>query len=615
MMGATIDHTIHLTELSEEICRSLFYHIAFFDGERKESKMFEEVGNEIVKKCKGLPLAAKTLGSLIRSKKTIQQWQDVLNNKIWELQEVEQQVFQPLLLSYYDLEPPTKRCLLYCATFPKDYVFHKDELIELWMSQDYLNVRGNKGNKTIGQMYFENLVMRSFFQDFVEDDDGNIIRCKMHDIVHDFVLYLTKEECFSVIVKGGNERRELPGDEVRHLTLLFAPEGPFPVYFLNSKSLRTLTSFVSKLTSIGVEAFSQLKCLRTLNLSGNYINEVPKEIGGLIHLRYLDLSNNYKLKELPDSLCDLYNLQTLRLTGCRQLVKLPKEEAMRKLTNLKHLYVEGSCDLKSKGISRLRNLKTLDVFHVHRGDDSEGLRLEDLEKLHQLEGTVSIRNLRYVKDASEAAKAMLNVKHNLLHLELDLACRGCEYDNYEERKHDGEIVNALQPHPELESLRIQEYYAKTLCPEWLMSLHKLTRLALVECIHCEVFPPLGKLPSLESLEITWMEKVKKVGVEFLASAILFPKLKKLVFDDMRAWEEWGGVAGWTDDSQIKIMPSLNYLQFEKVPDLKTLPDFLRKTPLQHLVIKYNCPYLKRIVEQRSGKEWAKISHIPNIQIR
>ncbi|KAK9944763.1 hypothetical protein M0R45_010313 [Rubus argutus] len=61
------------------------------------------------------------------------------------------------------------------------------------------------------------------------------------------------------------------------------------------------------------------------------------------------------------------------------------------------------------------------------------------------------------------------------------------------------------------------------------------------------------------------------------------------------------------------MPSLNYLQFQNIPKLKTLPDFLRKTPLQHLVIKYDCPHLKGIVKQRSGEEWAKISHVPNIQ--
>ncbi|KAL6144975.1 hypothetical protein ACLB2K_055664 [Fragaria x ananassa] len=176
----------------------------------------------------------------------------------------------------------------------------------------------------------------------------------------DFVQYLTKDECFSMVVKGGNERMEFPGDEVCHLSLMFAPKGPFPVSFLNCKSLCTLTAFEPKLTSIEAELISQLKSLRSLNLSENSIIEVPKEIGGLIHLRYMDLSENYQLKELPDSLGDLYNLQTLRLVGCSELVKLLDEEVMKKLTKLKHLYVDGCRRLKSKGIRGLTGMQKLD---------------------------------------------------------------------------------------------------------------------------------------------------------------------------------------------------------------------------------------------------------------
>ncbi|PRQ50290.1 putative P-loop containing nucleoside triphosphate hydrolase, leucine-rich repeat domain, L [Rosa chinensis] len=479
-MGATSDHTIHLKELGDEICRSLFYHIAFFYGERKEPKRFEDIGNKIVKRCKGLPLAAKTLGSLLRYKDTVQQWVDVLNSKIWEFEEVEQQVFQPLLLSYYDLEPLSKRCLLYCATFPKDHKIVKDELIELWMSQDYLRSKGgNKEDKIVGQRCFENLVLRSFFQDFKKDYEGNIESCKMHDIVHDFVQYLTKGECFSMVVKGANERMELPGDEVRHLSLMFAPEGPFPVSSLNCKSLRTLTAFESKLTRIGFELISQSKSLRTLNLSKNSIREVPKEIGGLIHLRYLDLSHNSKLKELPDSLGDLYNLQTLRLVKCEQLVKFPDEEVMRKLTKLKHLYVEDSPRLKSKGIGRLTGLQKLDVFHLngYKGEDKEGtLKLQDLKNLNQLEGSLSIAHLESMEDASEGVKACLSEKHLLHHLRLDFLCLQCRKWPREEGRgqNDREILNGLQPHGGLESLGIWHYQlATSLCPNWILSLHNL----------------------------------------------------------------------------------------------------------------------------------------------
>ncbi|CAL9010706.1 unnamed protein product, partial [Prunus brigantina] len=101
--------------LSEQNCLSLFNHLAFWD--RKRDDALEKIGEKIVKKCKGLPLAAKTLGSLMRFKKTRREWLNVLKSKIWELEEVEQKVFQPLLLSYYDLTSVTKRCLLYCGVF------------------------------------------------------------------------------------------------------------------------------------------------------------------------------------------------------------------------------------------------------------------------------------------------------------------------------------------------------------------------------------------------------------------------------------------------------------------------------------------------------------------
>ncbi|XP_040369372.1 putative disease resistance protein RGA3 [Rosa chinensis] len=583
-LGATSDRTIHLKELGEENCRSLFYHIAFFDGGRKESKKFEDIGNEIVKKCKGLPLAARTLGSLMRCKKTVQQWVDVLNN----------------------------------------YRIVKDELIELWMSQDYLEVKGgNQEKKIVGQWCFENLVMQSFFKDIEEDLEGNIRSCKMHDIVHDFLQYLTKDECFSMVVKGANERMELPGDEVRHLSLMFAPKGPFPVSFLNCKSLRTLTTFESELTSYTNELISQSKSLRTLNLSKNSILEVPKEIGGLIHLRYLDLSHNRELKELPDSLCDLYNLQTLRLVKCCELVKFPDEEAMRKLTKLKHLYVEGSPHVKSKGIRSLTGLQKLDVFHLngYKGADKEGtLKLQDLKNLNQLEGSLSIAHLESVEDASEGVKACLSEKHLLHHLKLDFAC----FDGWHvpERKgtghNDREILNALQPHGDLESLSIISGLAtcfSCLCPNWILSLHKLTRLELQYFRNCELLSgPFGRLPSLESFAVGGMGKVKKVGVEFLgldssssSCLTLFPKLKNLEFAEMPRWEQWEGVGGYFQNN-ITIMPSLSRLRFYRCSKLGTLPDFLHKTPLQSVTVEHS-PFLT----PKTSEEWAKISHSPHIQ--
>ncbi|GAA0151383.1 antimicrobial response protein [Lithospermum erythrorhizon] len=48
----------------------------------------KEIGMEIAKKCNGLPLAAMTLGGLLLSKDTIEEWKLVLSSELWEMEEI-----------------------------------------------------------------------------------------------------------------------------------------------------------------------------------------------------------------------------------------------------------------------------------------------------------------------------------------------------------------------------------------------------------------------------------------------------------------------------------------------------------------------------------------------
>ncbi|KAL6297070.1 hypothetical protein ACE6H2_005212 [Prunus campanulata] len=622
MMGETNDHMINLNKLNDQDCLELFRRIAFFDKEKDESKLFvEDIKNKIAKKVDGLPLAAKTLASLMRYKKTRNEWVAVLEGKMWELEEVEQQVFQSLLLSYYDLTPAVRRCLLFCAVFPKDYKFDKNELIECWMSQEYLSMKGDREKeRMIGQQYFDNLVMRSFFQDFFKDSvNDDISTCKMHDIVHDFVQFLTKNECFIMeVAESCNEKNMVVNNKVLHLNIMSTYNDSFPVSIYNCKGLRTLVISTSKLPPLPSDSFSKLKSIRTLKLNDNSIKEVPESIGGLVHLRYLDLSENEELKELPDSMGNLFNLETLSLICCWELRKLPL--SIRKLVNLKHLYIEGCLNLKvPKEIGRLRNLQILDYLYLQDGgEDDEGIfKLGDLGNLEQLQGSLWIKNLKSAKDASEAKNAELGKKKNLLHLTLYF---GHDYVRDLEIAKDEEILNDFQVHTNLESLAIYSYHSNTLCPSWMMSCHNLRKLKFSHLPFCGVLAPLGKLPSLEYIEIYKMKSVKKVGVEFLGitgetpQTLIksFPKLKQLQFMDMEQWEEWEGVE--EEDSKITIMPYLLKLEIYNCGQLKALPNFLWKTPLRELSITKDCSNLAQGFETRRGTEWAKASQVQNIDI-
>jgi len=119
------DHRINIEKLSDEICRSIFNHVAFQERSEDERERLTDIGDKIANKCKGLPLAAKVLGGLMQSKITREEWERVLSSELWGLDEVdrdqvERGIFIPLLLSYYDLPSVVRRCFLYCAMFPKD---------------------------------------------------------------------------------------------------------------------------------------------------------------------------------------------------------------------------------------------------------------------------------------------------------------------------------------------------------------------------------------------------------------------------------------------------------------------------------------------------------------
>ncbi|KAA8541620.1 hypothetical protein F0562_022772 [Nyssa sinensis] len=447
-----------------------------------------------------------------------------------------------------------------------------------------------------GREYLENLVMRSFFQDIEKDKEGgNIVRFKMHDIVHDFAQFLTKKECFILKVDSGIEPR-LDSETIRHLTLIRAEEAPFPVPIANTDKLHTfwVQSFydcppiVSERGGVPSDLFHHLTCLRALDLSRNRLYELPREVGKLIILKYLNLSHN-PLWELPETVCDLFNLQTLKLVACDHLSKLP--EGMGKLINLRHLEIDRTERLKMlpKGIGRLSALRTLSKFFAGSSGDSEATacKLGDLKNLNYLRGKLKIEGLGYVADAIEAEEAELKNKQHLLDLCLDF-CSLVQVEGVTS------VFEVLQLHPNLHYLQIKGY-GGTKFPNWMLSLINLRKLQLQKCQNCERLPPLGRLPSLESLHIEDMDRLKSVSLEFLgigncndggdnsaltndstnsgtrasSSVVMaFPKLKKLKFVSMRGWEEWNVFN--TRGEDIKIMPCLRCLKLSNCDKLEFL---------------------------------------------
>ena len=138
--------------------------------------------------------------------------------------------------------------------------------------------------------------------------------------------------------------------------------------------------------------FLSFRSLLALDLQRLDIRELPKSIGKLTLLKYLDLSRNKNLITLPDSITGLRNLQTLKLKWCRNLKKLPR--GIRKLVNLRHLD-NSFCDELShmpRGLGQLTCLQTLS-FIVSNDPPSIFNHvggLGELNRLNNLRGTLDI---------------------------------------------------------------------------------------------------------------------------------------------------------------------------------------------------------------------------------
>jgi hypothetical protein len=81
MMGTLPSYI--LEGLSLDSCISLFLKWAFKEGEEEKYPNLVDIGKEIVKKCRGVPLAVKTSGSSLFSKLDLNKWIFVRDSELW----------------------------------------------------------------------------------------------------------------------------------------------------------------------------------------------------------------------------------------------------------------------------------------------------------------------------------------------------------------------------------------------------------------------------------------------------------------------------------------------------------------------------------------------------
>ncbi|XP_049387646.1 putative disease resistance RPP13-like protein 1 [Solanum stenotomum] len=529
MMGS---EAINMGTLSDEASWDLFKRHSLENRDPKEHPELEEIGKQIADKCKGLPLALKALAGVLRCKSEVDEWGDILRSEIWELPSCLNGILPALMLSYNDLPAHLKQCFAYCAIYPKDYQFRKDQVIHLWIANGLVHQLHS------GNQYFLELRSRSLFERVPESEwkpEGFL----MHDLVNDLAQIASSNLCIRLEENKGSHMLE----QCRHMSYSIGQDGDFEKLqsLLKSEQLRTLLPINIQLYYYNIQLskrvlhniLPRLTSLRALSLSHYEIVELPNDLFiELKLLRFLDISWT-KIKRLPDSICVLFNLETLLLSDCDYLEELPL--LMEKLMNLRHLDISNTCRLKMPlHLSKLKSLQVLMGAKFLLGS----LKMEDLGEVHNLYGSVSVLELQTVVDRREAVKAKLREKNHVDTLSLEWS----ESSSADNSQTERDILDELCPHKNIKEVKITGYRG-TNFSNWLADplFLKLVQLSIDNCKNCYSLPALGQLHCLKFLSIRGMHGITEVTEEFygsLSSKKPFNSLVELRFEDMPEWKQW-----------------------------------------------------------------------------
>ncbi|XP_057499611.1 disease resistance protein RPM1-like [Actinidia eriantha] len=589
-------HVHKLQPLPPEMAWDLFCKKAFeadFGGVCPPE--LTDLSQKILKRCEGLPLAIVTIGGVLSTKeKVTQQWQEFLDSLGSELgsNPLFTGIKRILSLSYFDLPYHLKLCYLYFGIFPEDFSMSRVRLIRLWIAEGLVQRKDCKTLEEVAEEYLTELIYRNLVQVSEVNVDGKARFCRVHDMMREIILLISKDFGFCDILSKDNPGFEsLDRLEPRRLSIHNSEDKVLES--ITGSRIRSIFSFNANVlpeSFVGI-LFLNLKLLKTLDFENAPLHYIPEEVGNLFHLRYLSLRDT-KIKVLPKSIGKLQNLLTLDLK--RSLVsELPVEiNRLHKLRNLLVYYllekIEPGFEPRDgvrihEGFGRLEAMQKLYYVKANHGP----WLFEDLRKLTQLR-KLGVQNLKI-----EDGKALCTAIEKMNHLE-SLDVESLSRDEILDLQH---IACAPQ---NLRRLYLQGRLEKF--PVWISKLANLVRVSfrwskLTE----DPLPFLQALPRLLDLKLSdaydgellhfregGFQKLKFLDLEYLNA------LNLVIIDN-------------------GALPLLQELRIGPIPQLKEVPSGIQHLRKLTNLTFYDMTYefeLTMLLEE--GQDYKVVEHIPTV---
>ncbi|KAL5716144.1 hypothetical protein ACHQM5_017873 [Ranunculus cassubicifolius] len=453
-MGATLFHQAR--KLDENESWSLFYRTVYPSKQILElDSEIEILGKEIVEKCDGVPLAIKIIAGLLSAKTdSWEYWKEISKDFCQEL-ENSTSVSSSLQVSYNNLPAMLKPCFLSFSIYPEDAEISAEQLVYWWVGEGFCHENDNKTAIEVGFQSLSELVKRCLV-DVVERTgfDRRVYTCKMHDMVRQFVIKMSKLANFSRF-DGGN--RHILDVNSRHLG--YTKE--MDVTSLNGKSRLCALLLVENCPfshqDTGLDTCDTIQVLDLSKMKEDSImsKDLLRWIKSQKNLAYLNLQRVSDLKKLPGWIRRRQNLKILVFRDCKNLNRLPL--SVTKLQNLVVLDVE-KCPRATfpMGLKTLSKLQVLSGFKLKtKGKDDASLHeLINLRELRTLNIMIRMDDQSvYDEDDVNALVKLIQVK--ILSLEIE----GGGFIS-------SRVFDKLVPPPSIQELYLKFFYGDV-APIWI----------------------------------------------------------------------------------------------------------------------------------------------------
>ncbi|CAD6266993.1 unnamed protein product [Miscanthus lutarioriparius] len=495
------DHSIYLQGLDSEPFEELLLHIIFGDDDqsRKDHIFVLEIGFKIAGRLKGSPLAAKAVGRLLKTQLDLVHWTRVLESKQWEHSNGKNDIMPALKLSFDYLRPQLQQCFSYCALFPQDYRFEREELINFWIGQEALHYSPHGGSKRvedIGLSHLTELVNYGFLEDEGEKDGRTCYI--IHDLLHELARKVSSLECLFIHTQSQVNSLQIP-TSIRHLSINIDDTSVNNrltqkncVEDINTLHTRLKVEKLQTLMIFGIhhgcfvkafgDLFREAKALRVIFLSkASYdVEYLLCNFYSLLHLRYLRIERSPLYKgRFPNQISRFYHMMVLDAKHC-DIIDLPRD--VSNLVKLRHLLVQDDTIQSS-------------ITEVPEEADEAKLMLKS--HLHEL---ILRWNVNWFTDDSALEK---------------------------------HVLERLKPSRDLQKLSIIGHRGGT-CPSWLglnLSLGSLKSLCLDD-VNWKTFPPIGDL---------WLVDVPREEISINIPGKKFGNLRRLELIHLSGLKTWADI--------------------------------------------------------------------------